>query len=78
MTLEPEWQRIPAHLFFDLAVARSKSEPVVVDACRVCLQEVWFKSIDFQINSFQIGSSNLLNLKTFFEQNGSYLSESLY
>jgi len=33
--------------------------------------------IDFQIISFQIGSSNILNLKTFFYPNGSYISESL-
>ena len=34
-------------------------------------------AIDFQINSFQVGSSNILILKTFLHQNGSYSSESL-
>ena len=34
--------------------------------------------IDFQINSFQVVSSNLLIFKTFFVQNGIYLSESVY
>lgn len=33
--------------------------------------------IVFQINNFQVGSSSLLIFKTFFDHNGSYLSESL-